>query len=188
MPQAGHRRGERPGRWHRRHHAARDGHPHRLGSARFGFVFSQRGIVPEAASSWFLPRLVGISQALEWCYSGRVFPAQEALAGRLVSKVVPPEELLPTARALAKTFIDKTAPVSVALIRQMMWRMMGADDPMEAHKIDSRGIYARGRSEDVKEGVNVVPIVTCATGIDQIWPVTKSPKIYSPCSDSSGPR
>jgi enoyl-CoA hydratase/carnithine racemase len=122
-------------------------------AARFGFVFSQRGIVPEAASSWFLPRLVGISQALEWCYSGRVFPAQEALAGRLVSKVVPPDELLPAARALARSFIDKTAPVSVALIRQMMWRMMGADDPMEAHKIDSRGIYARGRSNDVKEGV-----------------------------------
>jgi len=122
-------------------------------SARFGFVFSQRGIVPEAASSWFLPRLVGISQALEWCFSGRVFPAAEALKGRLVSQVVAPDELLPTARALAKTFIDKTAPVSVALIRQMMWRMMGADDPMEAHKIDSRGIYARGRSEDVKEGV-----------------------------------
>ncbi|HEY8333403.1 MAG TPA: crotonase/enoyl-CoA hydratase family protein [Tardiphaga sp.] len=122
-------------------------------AARFGFVFSQRGIVPEAASSWFLPRLVGISQTLEWCYSGRVFPAAEALQGRLVSRVVPPDDLLPTARALARTFIDKTAPVSVALIRQMMWRMMGADDPMEAHKIDSRGIYARGRSEDVKEGV-----------------------------------
>ena len=122
-------------------------------AARFGFVFSQRGIVPEAASSWFLPRIVGISQALEWCYSGRVFPAQEALAGRLVSKVVPPDDLLPTARALAKEFAAKTAPVSVALIRQMMWRMMGADDPMEAHKVDSRGIYARGRSEDVKEGV-----------------------------------
>lgn len=122
-------------------------------TARFGFVFSQRGIVPEAASSWFLPRLVGISQALEWCYSGRVFPAQEALAGRLVSKVVPPDQLLPTAREIARSFIDKTAPVSVALIRQMMWRMMGADDPMEAHKVDSRGIYARGRSEDVKEGV-----------------------------------
>lgn len=121
-------------------------------NARFGFVFSQRGVVPEAASSWFLPRLVGISQALEWCFSGRVFPAAEALEGRL-SAVVPPDELLPTARALARTFIDKTAPVSVALIRQMMWRMMGADDPMEAHKIDSRGIYARGRSEDVKEGV-----------------------------------
>ena len=122
-------------------------------NARFGFVFSQRGIVPEAASSWFLPRLVGISQALEWCFSGRVFSAAEALRGRLVSQVVPPDDLLPTARALARTFIDKTAPVSVALIRQMMWRMLGADDPMEAHKIDSRGIYARGRSEDVKEGV-----------------------------------
>lgn len=122
-------------------------------AARFGFVFSQRGIVPEAASSWFLPRIVGISQALEWCYTGRVFDAQEALAGRLVSKVVPPDQLLPTARALAKEIAAKTAPVSVALIRQMMWRMMGADDPMEAHKVDSRGIYARGRSDDVKEGV-----------------------------------
>ncbi|HJZ20889.1 MAG TPA: crotonase/enoyl-CoA hydratase family protein [Bradyrhizobium sp.] len=122
-------------------------------NARFGFVFSQRGIVPEAASSWFLPRIVGISQALEWCYTGRVFPAQEALAGRLVSKVVPADELLPTARALAREIATKTAPVSIALIRQMMWRMLGADDPMEAHKVDSRGIYARGRSDDVKEGV-----------------------------------
>ncbi len=122
-------------------------------NARIGFVFSQRGIVPEAASSWFLPRIVGIAQALEWCFTGRVFPAQEALAGRLVSKVVPPDDLLPTARAMAKEIAAKTAPVSVALIRQMMWRMLGADDPMEAHKVDSRGIYARGRSEDVKEGV-----------------------------------
>ena len=122
-------------------------------SARFGFVFSQRGIVPEAASSWFLPRIVGIAQALEWCYTGRVFPAQEALAGRLVSRVVSPDDLLPTARALAREIADKTAPVSVALIRQMMWRMLGADDPMEAHKIESRGIYARGRSDDAKEGV-----------------------------------
>src|ERR1700748_2510121 len=122
-------------------------------AARFGFVFSQRGIVPEAASSWFLPRIVGISQALEWCYTGRVFPAQEALGGRLVSKVVPANELLPAARALAGEIAEKTAPVSVALIRQMMWRMLGADDPMEAHKVDSRGIYTRGRSEDVKEGV-----------------------------------
>ena len=122
-------------------------------AARFGFVFSQRGIVPEAASSWFLPRIVGISQALEWCYTGRVFPAQEALAGRLVSKVVQGDELLPTARALAREIASKTAPVSIALIRQMMWRMLGADDPMEAHKVDSRGIYTRGRSEDVKEGV-----------------------------------
>ena len=122
-------------------------------AARFGFVFAQRGIVPEAASSWFLPRIVGIAQALEWCFTGRVFPAQEALAGRLVSKVVPPDDLLPTARALAREITEKTAPVSVALIRQMMWRMLGADDPMEAHKVDSRGIYARGRSDDVKEGV-----------------------------------
>jgi enoyl-CoA hydratase/carnithine racemase len=122
-------------------------------TARFGFVFSQRGIVPEAASSWFLPRIVGISQALEWCYTGRVFPAQEALAGRLVSKVVAPDQLLPTARQLAREIAAKTAPVSIALIRQMMWRMLGADDPMEAHKVDSRGIYTRGRSEDVKEGV-----------------------------------
>jgi enoyl-CoA hydratase/carnithine racemase len=122
-------------------------------SARFGFVFSQRGIVPEAASSWFLPRIVGISQALEWCYTGRVFPAQEALAGRLVSKVVLPDELLTNARGIAREIVTKTAPVSVALIRQMMWRMLGADDPMEAHKVDSRGIYSRGRSEDVKEGV-----------------------------------
>ncbi len=121
--------------------------------ARFGFVFSRRGIVPEAASSWFLPRIVGISQALEWTYSGRVFSAQEALAGRLVSKVVPPAELIPAARAIAREIVDNTAPVSVALIRQMMWRMLGADDPMEAHKIDSRGIYERGRSADVKEGV-----------------------------------
>lgn len=121
--------------------------------ARFGFVFSQRGIVPEEASSWFLPRIVGIAQALEWCYTGQVFSAQEALAGRLVSKVVPPDQLLPAARALAREIAEKTAPVSIALIRQMMWRMLGADDPMEAHKIDSRGIYTRGRSADAKEGV-----------------------------------
>ena len=121
--------------------------------AKFGFVFSQRGIVPEAASSWFLPRIVGISQALEWCFTGRVFPAQEALAGGLVSKVVPADELLPVARKLAREIATKTAPVSVALIRQMMWRLSATDDPMEAHKIDSRGIYSRGRSSDVKEGV-----------------------------------
>jgi enoyl-CoA hydratase/carnithine racemase len=122
-------------------------------NAKFGFVFSQRGIVPEAASSWFLPRIVGISQALEWCFTGRVFPAQEALAGRLVSKVVPADELLPAARNLAREIATKTSAVSVALIRQMMWRLSATDDPMEAHKVDSRGIYARGRSGDVKEGV-----------------------------------
>ncbi|WP_342710008.1 crotonase/enoyl-CoA hydratase family protein [Bradyrhizobium sp. B124] len=122
-------------------------------AAAFGFVFSQRGIVPEEASSWFLPRIVGIAQALEWCYTGRVFPALEALAGRLVSKVVPPDQLLPTARTLAREIAEKTAPVSIALIRQMMWRLQGADDPMEAHKIDSRALYACGRSADAKEGV-----------------------------------
>jgi enoyl-CoA hydratase/carnithine racemase len=121
--------------------------------ARFGFVFSQRGIVPEAASSWFLPRIVGIAQALEWCYSGRVFPASEALAGRLVSRVVPPAELLPTARAMARSFIDNTAPVSIAVIRQMMWRMLGAGHPMEAHRLDSRAMFHRGRGADVKEGI-----------------------------------
>ena len=121
--------------------------------AKFGFVFSRRGIVPEAASSWFLPRIVGISKALEWCFTGRLFPAQEALAGGLVSRVVPPDQLLATARGLAREIATKTAPVSVALIRQMMWRLSAADDPMEAHKVDSRGIYSRGRSDDVKEGV-----------------------------------
>jgi enoyl-CoA hydratase/carnithine racemase len=121
--------------------------------ARFGFVFSRRGIVPEAASSWFLPRLVGIAQALDWCYSGRVFGAEEALAGRLVSRVVAPEELIPAARALAKSYIDATAPVSIALIRQMMWRMLGAGHPMEAHRIDSKAMFHRGRSADVREGI-----------------------------------
>lgn len=121
--------------------------------ARIGFVFSRRGIVMEAASSWFLPRLVGPQQALEWCFSGRVFPAQEALDGRLVSRVTPPADLLPTARALAREIAEHTSPVAVALMRQMIWKMQGADHPMEAHKIDSRGIFTRGRSEDVKEGV-----------------------------------
>jgi len=122
-------------------------------NARFGFVFARRGIVPEACSSWFLPRLVGISKAMEWCATGRVFDAQEALAGGLVSKVVKPEELLPAAYALAREIADNTAPVSVALTRQMLWRMLGADHPMEAHKVDSKSIYARGRQGDAREGV-----------------------------------
>ena len=121
--------------------------------ARFGFVFVRRGIVPEACSSWFLPRIVGIAKALEWNFSGRVFPAEEALAGGLVSAVHPPAELLPAARAIAREIADNTAPVAVALTRQMMWRMLGADHPMEAHKIDSRGIFTRGASADVREGV-----------------------------------
>ena len=122
-------------------------------TARFGFVFNRRGINPEAASSWFLPRLVGISQALEWCYSGRVFTAQEALDGGLVRSIHAPEDLLPAAKAIAREFIDNTAPVSCALTRQMMWRMMGAAHPMDAHKADSRAIQSRGQSADAKEGV-----------------------------------
>jgi enoyl-CoA hydratase/carnithine racemase len=122
-------------------------------SARFGFVFSRRGIVPEACSSWFLPRVVGIAQALEWTYSGRVFDAAEAQRGGLVSRVLPPDDLLPAARALALEIVENAAPVSVALTRQMMWRMLGAAHPMEAHRIDSRAIFARGASADAKEGV-----------------------------------
>ena len=118
--------------------------------AKFGFVFARRGIVPEACSSWFLPRLVGISQAAEWCYSGRVFPAGEALAGRLVRSVHAADELLPAARAIAAEIAANTAPVSIALTRQMLWRMLGAAHPMEAHKVDSRGILARGRSGDAR--------------------------------------
>ena len=121
--------------------------------ARFGFVFSQRGIVPEAASSWFLPRIVGITQALDWCYSGRVFGAEEALAGGLVSRVVAPGDLMATARAIARSYSETTSAVSVALIRQMMWRMLGATHPMEAHRIDSRAMFHRGRGADVKEGI-----------------------------------
>ncbi len=122
-------------------------------AARFGFVFARRGIVPEAASSWFLPRLVGMSQALEWCYSGRVFGAQEALSGGLVRSVHAPGELLDAARAIAREIADNAAPVSIALTRQMMWRMAGADHPMRAHQIDSRGIAARSASGDAAEGV-----------------------------------
>lgn len=122
-------------------------------AARFGFVFSRRGIVPEACSSWFLPKVVGISRAAEWVYSGRVFGAQEALAGGLVSRVVPPQDLLPAAQELAREIADNTSAVSVALSRQMLWRMAGADHPMEAHKVDSRGIFAMGASSDVKEGI-----------------------------------
>jgi enoyl-CoA hydratase/carnithine racemase len=122
-------------------------------NAKIGFVFAKRGIVPEACSSWFLPRLVGVSQAMEWVATGRVFNAAEAHAGRLVRSVHEPDELLPAARALATEIATGTSPVSVALSRQMMWRMMGADHPMEAHRVDSRGIQLRGRSADSREGV-----------------------------------
>ncbi|MBI4933087.1 MAG: crotonase/enoyl-CoA hydratase family protein [Actinobacteria bacterium] len=151
--------------------------------AKFGFVFARRGIVPEACSSWFLPRLVGISQAAEWCYSGRVFPAAEALSGGLVRSVHAADELLPTARAIATEIATNTAPVSVALTRQMLWRMLGASHPMEAHKVDSRGILERGRSADAKEGVvsfleKRAPEfpVKVSDGLPDIFPSYETPK------------
>lgn len=123
-------------------------------TARFGFVFARRGIVPEAASSWFLPRLVGMSQALEWCMTGRVFNADEALKGGLVRSVHAPTELIEAARALAREIADNTAPVSIALTRAMLWRLSAAEHPMAAHEIDSRAIYRRSRSGDAKEGIS----------------------------------
>ncbi len=122
-------------------------------SARFGFVFAARGIVPEAASSWFLPRLVGIQQALEWCYTARVFPAAEALDGGLVRSLHAPEDLLGAARALATEIATNSAPVSVALTRQLMWRGLVADHPMEAHRIDSPGVTTTGSGADAREGI-----------------------------------
>ena len=121
--------------------------------ARYGFVFSKRGIVPEACSSWFLPRCVGINTALEWAYSGRIFDAQEALEKRFVRSVHKENDLMPAARDLAHEFAEQTSSVSVTMIRHMMWKMLGADHPMEAHKIDSRGVYFTGKSEDAHEGV-----------------------------------
>jgi enoyl-CoA hydratase/carnithine racemase len=120
---------------------------------KIGFVFARRGIVPEAASSWFLPRLVGISQAMEWVATGRVFTAEEALAGRLVRSVHPADQVVDQARALAREIADNTSPVSVALARRMMWTMLGADHPMAAHRADSRGMLSRGQSADAREGV-----------------------------------
>ncbi|MDE0727014.1 MAG: crotonase/enoyl-CoA hydratase family protein [Alphaproteobacteria bacterium] len=122
-------------------------------NARFGLVFTRRGVVMEACSSWFLPRLVGIAQAMEWVMSGRVFPAEEALKGGLVSQIVEPDDLLPAARAIGREIADNTSAVSVALCRHMMWKMLGADHPMEAHKIDSRGIRGMGQLPDAYEGV-----------------------------------
>jgi enoyl-CoA hydratase/carnithine racemase len=121
--------------------------------ARYGFVFARRGLNPEAASSWFLPHLVGIQTALEWCYTGRVFPASEAHEKGFVRSLHAPDELLPAANALAREIADNTAPVSVAITRQLIWRMAGAAHPMDAHRADSRGIQARGKSGDAREGV-----------------------------------
>jgi enoyl-CoA hydratase/carnithine racemase len=145
--------------------------------ARFGFVFARRGITPEACSSWFLPRLVGMQTALEWCFTGRVFGAQEALDRGLVRSLHAPQDLLPAARALAREIADNTAPVSVALSRQLLWRMAGADHPMEAHKVDSRAIQSRGAAADAREGVSAFlekrqPTYPdkVSTDLPDIWP------------------
>lgn len=122
-------------------------------NAKFGFVFSRRGITPEACSSWFLPRLVGVPTALDWTYSGRVFDANEAKEKGLVQSLHAPEDLLPAAMELAHKVTEKSAPVSIAVARQMIWRMMGAEHPMDAHQIDSRALQSRGQSADVKEGI-----------------------------------
>jgi enoyl-CoA hydratase/carnithine racemase len=153
--------------------------------AKFGFVFARRGIVPEACSSWFLPRVVGISRAAEWCYSGRVFPADEALAGGLVRSVHPADELLGVANGIAREIADNTAPVSVALTRQMLWRMLGASHPMEAHRVDSRGIQSRGASDDAREGVDsflekrpAVYPVKVSDGLPDIFPDYTEPTFH----------
>ena len=122
-------------------------------TARYGFVFARRGIVPEAASSWFLPRIVGISQALEWCYTGRIFDADEAKTGGLVRSVHAPEDLLHAAKTLALEIAENTSAISVSMTRAMMWRLSATDHPMEAHKIDSRAIYRLSRGDDAKEGI-----------------------------------
>jgi enoyl-CoA hydratase/carnithine racemase len=122
-------------------------------TAKLGFVFVRRGIVPEACSSWFLPRIVGIGQAMEWVATGRVFSAEEALSGGLVRSIHPADELLDAAHALAREIADNTAPVSVALARRLLWSMLGEDHPMKAHRADSRAMVARGQSDDAREGV-----------------------------------
>lgn len=122
-------------------------------SARFGFVFARRGLTIEACSSWFLPRLVGVSTALEWAYSGRVFPAEEALQRGLVRSLHAPEDLLPAARSIAREIADNAAPVSVAATRQLIWRGLILDHPMESHRADSRSMRLRGASADAREGI-----------------------------------
>ena len=113
--------------------------------AKFGFVFARRGLVPEAASSWFLPRIVGISKSLEWTFSGKVFDAEEALNGGLIRSIHSKDSLLDEAKKIANEIIENTSPVSVSMTRQMLWKMLGADHPMEAHKVDSRAIYELGK-------------------------------------------
>ena len=121
--------------------------------AKFGFVFARRGLVPEAASSWFLPRVVGINKALEWTFSGRVFSPEEAKEGGLIRSIHPADKLLEEANKIAQEIVENTSAVSVAMTRQMLWKLLGADHPMEAHKVDSRAIYELGQGGDAKEGV-----------------------------------
>lgn len=123
-------------------------------SARFGFVFAKRGIVPEACSTWFLPKKVGISTAAEWFYTGRMVPAAEALEAGLVRSVHPDDELLPAAYALAREIVENTSPVAVGMIRQMLWRFAGSDHPMDAHRVDSRLNFELGTTPDVVEGIS----------------------------------
>jgi enoyl-CoA hydratase/carnithine racemase len=122
-------------------------------TARYGFVFARRGIVPEAASSWFLPKIVGIQQALEWCMTGRVFDAEEALRGKLVRSVHPADQLMAAARALALEIAENTSSVSIAMTRAMLWRLSAAEHPMIAHRIDSRSIFRLSKGADTKEGI-----------------------------------
>ena len=122
-------------------------------SARFGFVFSRRGAVPEACSSWFLPRIVGISKALDWCYTGKVFNSQEALQHGLVSEVIPDDKLIDRALEIGSSYSSKTSAISVSLARQMMWNMLAATHPEEAHILDSMAMERMGKSPDIKEGI-----------------------------------
>ena len=122
-------------------------------SARFGFVFSRRGAVPEACSSWFLPRIVGISKALDWCYTGKVFNSQEALQYGLVSDVLPDDKLIDRALEIGSSYSAKTSAVSVSLARRMMWNMLAATHPEEAHILDSMAMERMGKSPDIKEGI-----------------------------------
>ncbi len=122
-------------------------------NARFGFVFARRGIVPEACSSWFLPRLVGMAQAMEWCMTGRVFDAREALDGGLVRSLHAPGALMDAAHALGREIAENTSAVSVAMTRAMLWRLGAGGHPMDAHRVDSRAIYTLGKGKDVAEGV-----------------------------------
>jgi enoyl-CoA hydratase/carnithine racemase len=151
--------------------------------AKIGFVFARRGIVPEACSSWFLPRIVGISQAMEWVATGRVFSAQEALDGRLLRSVHPQEQLLDAARAIASEIADNAAPVSVALARRLMWSMLGAGHPMIAHRADSRAMFSRGRSADAREGVTsflekrqAVFTDRVGDGLPELFPGSEEPR------------